>query len=126
MEPEDLLESLPSEIGATAHRLRELVRAAMPGAEERVYPGWRGFGYRHPEAGYVCGIFPSRKWVALGFEWGALLPDPDGLLQAGHSTSKRVRYLRFHEPGEIRPPMIRRFLKAAVALRGGRGKARPN
>ena len=122
MEPEDVLESLPSEIAATAQRLRELIQAAIPEAEERVYPGWRGFGYRHPEVGYFCGVFPSRKWVALGFEWGVLLPDPHGLLKAGDSTSKRVRYLRFVQPDEIRPKFVRQFLKAAVSLKSGTGK----
>lgn len=34
MQPEDILESLPSEIAATAQRLRELIHAAVPQAEE--------------------------------------------------------------------------------------------
>lgn len=116
-QPADILERLPSEIAATAQRLREIIRAAIPQAEERVYPGWRGFGYHHPAAGYFCGVFPSRKCVALGFEWGVLLPDPDGLLVAGHSSSKKVRYLRFATPGAIDSRTVRQFLKAAVSLK---------
>ena len=104
------------------------MKATIPAAEERVYPGWRGFGYHHPVAGFFCGIFPSRKWVALGFENGVLLPDPDGRLVAGGTSSKKVRYLRFTAPPDIRPAIVRPFLKAAVALqaqprrRGARDK----
>jgi hypothetical protein len=26
---------------------------------------WRGIGYRHPDAGYFCGIFPFKTHVGL-------------------------------------------------------------
>ncbi len=89
----------------------------MADAEERVYPGWHGLGYIHPEAGYVCGIFPRGDHVRLGFEHGHLLPDPDGLLTAAGS---QVRYVVV-QPGTTLPATgIRDLIADAVELRAGR------
>jgi hypothetical protein len=40
----------------------------------------------------VAAIFPSANSVSVGFEHGADLPDPHGLLRG---TGKRLRYLHF-------------------------------
>ncbi len=36
--------------------VRARVLAAEPDLEERVYEGWGGVGFRHPDGGYVCAI----------------------------------------------------------------------
>lgn len=111
-----MLADYPPEIQSLAGRLRRLVRAALPEAEERVYPGWRALGYRHPEAGYVGGIFLHPDMVKLGFEHGATLPDPHGLLIAGPAKGKQVRYLEIRDESDIVPEIIRDLLLAAAAF----------
>ncbi len=69
--------------------VRGRVLAADPDLRERVYGGWRGVGFRHPDAGYVCGIFPKGAAVDLLFEHGASLPDPEGRLR-GEGAQTRV------------------------------------
>jgi hypothetical protein len=94
--------------------LREVVLAADPDLVERVYRGWRGVGFRHPEAGYVCGIFPREHGVELLFEHGASLPDPDGLLR-GDGTQTRV--IRVAEPDPALRAQIGVYVQQAVAQR---------
>ena len=86
----DIFASHTRDIRDLTRCLRELVRVAAPAATEKVCPGWHGFGFHDPKAGYFCGIFPQTDSVKLGFEFGRLLPDPQGLLQG---DGKQVRYV---------------------------------
>jgi hypothetical protein len=88
----DLLSGADPDVADTALTLRELVLAAHPELEERVYQGWRGLGFHHPVAGYVCAIFPRSDRVFLSFEKGVLLADPDQRLVGSGRT---VRSLEF-------------------------------
>jgi hypothetical protein len=113
---DEILAEHTEEIRALAQRLRYLVRRALPESEERVYPGWHGIGYRHPDAGYVCGIFPLADRVKIGFEHGASLPDPRGVLAEG---GRQVRYVVIRSPEDIDERAIEELLFAAVDY-GGR------
>jgi hypothetical protein len=86
---------------------REAVLAADPDLIERVYRGWRGIGFRHPDAGYICAIYPRSDWVVLHFEHGASMPDPDGILIGEGS---QTRFLRIAE----RDPTLRDRIVAYV------------
>jgi hypothetical protein len=70
--------------------VREVVLAAEPELVERVYHGWDGVGFRHPDAGYVCAIYPRDAEVHLLFEHGARLDDPDGLLEGEGAQTRHV------------------------------------
>jgi len=61
-------------------------------------------GYHHPDGGYLCGLFPQRDSVKLGFEFGVLLPDPDGLLEG---RGRQVRYLVIRGRKDIRVRAIK-------------------
>jgi len=91
--------------------LRQTVRAADPELGERVYVGWHGFGFHHPDAGYVCAVFPREEDVLLAFEHGVDLPDPERRLQAG---GKQVKHLVFARRGTHPPRVIAVFVAAAV------------
>ncbi len=67
-DPEIPLLGYPRKIRAMAQRLRRLTRHAAPEAIEKVYPGWRGIGYYHPQNGYFCCIVPQPDRVKLGFK----------------------------------------------------------
>lgn len=99
---------------ALAARLRELLCTTVPDATERAYPGWHGIGYRHPQCGYFCGIFPQESSVWLLFEYGALLADPECLLTG---NGKQARYVDIRRQKDIRVRPIKRLIKAALACR---------
>lgn len=113
MTPEDILADQAPDIRATAEALRKLIAHTAPDAIETAYPGWRGIGYTHPEAGYICAIFPYLGTVKLGFEFGVLLPDPHGLLEG---AGKQLRYVVIRDGNAIPSDGIRALLLAAIGL----------
>lgn len=88
--PEDILADHSPEVRRIANALRDLVRRVLPDVTERAYRGWHGIGFRHPEAGYLGGIFPQADHVRLLFEHGVELEDPAGLLEGDGSQARYV------------------------------------
>lgn len=111
--PEHILTGHSPEVRELCEALRSLVRVEVPDAIEVAYPSWHGIGYHHPRCGYFCAIFPMNDYVKLGFEFGVLLPDPDGLLTG---DGKQVRYAIIRQQADIRVEAIRKLIQAALSL----------
>jgi hypothetical protein len=101
------------EVCALAEQLRVLIRTTVPDAVERAYPGWRGIGYTHPVSGYFGAIFPQETGVKLGFEFGVLLTDPDGLLTG---TGRQLRYVDLPVGADVPVDALVRLLREVVEL----------
>jgi hypothetical protein len=114
-QPEDILAGHTPWVHERAQQLRDLIRTTLPDATERGYPGWHAIGYRHRVSVYFCGIFPQQESVRLGFEWGARLPDPEGVLGG---TGKQVRYLEVRPGEEIDEQVANGPLVNAISLKG--------
>jgi hypothetical protein len=114
---EDVLEFLcalaPERLQLSA-RVRRVLLDAEPDLRERLYPGWQGVGFHHPEAGYVCAIYPAGERPLLLFEHGAALEDPDGVLVGDGS---QTRSLPLDLPAGELDLRITEFLELAVAER---------
>lgn len=109
---DDLLCDHTDAIAALTRDLRDAILRARPELSERVYKGWHGLGFHHPVRGYVGALFPRDGDVMMGFEWGANLPDPHGLLQG---AGRRLRYLRFTPAdGPPTPEHLVEYLDLAV------------
>jgi hypothetical protein len=121
MTAEELLAEYPANVRAVAERLRRAILAALPDAEERVLPGWRALGYRHPEAGHVGALFPGNDEVKLYLEYGADLVAPRGVLLG---ETKQTRYLRFVRESQVRPRDLAPLLVAALLAAADRRKLR--
>jgi hypothetical protein len=117
--------SVPAEVSAFLRRrhaetaelalwLRAVVLAAEPELSERVYQGWDGIGFRHPDAGYICAIYPRGQQVRLLFERGAALEDRDALLE-GEGT--RTRHVTVRTPDRRLGAAVGRLVHDAVAER---------
>ena len=87
--PQDILAGLTPDVAGIVQKLRKLIAETVPDAAQVAYPVWKGIGYHHGTSGYFCAIFPQATGVKLGFEFGVLLPDPDGVLEG---AGKQVRY----------------------------------
>lgn len=107
-----LRESRPA-VREMVDALCTVVQATVPEATEAAYLRWRGIGYRHPMAGYFCGIFPQTDHVRLLFEFGILLSDPQGLLQG---DGKQTRYLIIRDAQAIPVAIIQHLIGEALAL----------
>lgn len=106
-----MLTSYDPDVVDLALTLRERILDHVPEFEERVYTGWRGLGFHHPDAGYVCALFPRSGRVLLGFERGVRLPDPDGLLVG---KGRQVRSLVYRPSDDVGG--FEAFLDAAIEL----------
>jgi hypothetical protein len=61
----------------------------------------------------VCHIAVYAKHVNLGFNQGAHIEDPEGLLRG---TGKRIRHMTINAPADLAKTVIRRYLRRARAL----------
>ncbi len=109
-----LLGDFPPEVRDLVRRCREAILEVMPEATERVYRGWRGVGFHHPAAGYVCAVFPADHHARVGFEHGHLLHDPERMLTG---TGKQVRYLVVTHWNERVAEVLNDFVSQAIELR---------
>ncbi len=120
---EAYLAAFPLAIAAIGERLRLAVKAAIPGAVERVRPGWHLVGYDVPNGrrhAYFAYIAPEAEHIHLGFEHGFVMEDPDRRL-VGAGITRQVRWLTFH-PGdpvdaEVLAPLIREAARVACLTR---------
>lgn len=99
MTPEQYISQYTVEHKNTAEILRGMIKEVMPDIIERYYPGWGLLGYRIPlgkKSKYLGYIYMNDVKVALGFERGASITDPYGLLIA---TGTQVAEIRL-KPGE--------------------------
>jgi hypothetical protein len=111
--PEQLLAAYPAPIRALADEIRRTLRAAVPSFVERALPGWRAIAFRDPQAGHVCALFPFEDHVKLYVEYGATLPDPDGLMEG---AMKRGRYIAFRSRKDLRKRALANLIRRAVVL----------
>ena len=114
MTAEEFLTERHPAVAPLALRVRAVVRATDPDLEERVYLGWDGIGFRHPDGGYVCAIYPQADHVRLLFEHGTRLLDADGVLE-GEGT--RTRFLTIRDGDDHALRLAARFVHDAVAER---------
>jgi Domain of unknown function (DU1801) len=116
--PEVLLEDYPPAMAALAQGLRDIVRSAVPEAEERVRTGWRVIGYDlrlGRRSSFFAWIMPQREHVHLGFPWGIMLLDRGGVLE-GEGVTKRARWLTVVNPVDLRDPNLAAYARAAADL----------
>ena len=111
---EAFLSAYPPEVARLALATRARVLAALPGVSESVDRPARMLAYAYGPgyAGMVCTLIPSQKGLKLGLYRGALLSDPDGLLEGSGKVHRHVRILADDAP---RPAAIARLLKTARA-----------
>jgi hypothetical protein len=117
--PELFLDGYAPDIRELAERLRGIVHQAVPEAIERVRTGWRLIGYDVPigrRTRYFAFVAPEPEHVHLGFEYGAWMADPAGLLLGAHLKLKKVRFVTY-QPGDAIPAdALVRYTREAADL----------
>jgi hypothetical protein len=117
--PEAFLAGYPDEMRAIGETLRSLVRRTVPDAVERVREGWRLIGYDVPTArrkAYFAFVAPETAHVHLGFEYGTLMDDPEGVLLGEHLGLRKVRFLTFRTVDDVDADVCRRLIEEAARL----------
>ena len=95
--------------------LREVVLEEAPDAIESISKGYAlaiGFSFTgKPLKDGFCHVVTYGSHVNLGFNRGALLPDPHKILLG---KGKSIRHITIHDQRELERPFIRRYLQAAI------------
>ena len=110
-----LLSQYSGPIRDLALAAREVILEEAPEANEFVYELYTiadhfAFSAR-PSDAFVYTTAHS-NWVNLGFNFGAHLPDPHGLLQG---DGKLIRHVRIAETRDLEAPGVRELIRAAIA-----------
>ncbi len=96
---------------------RALVLSVMPDVVEVPWPRQRVIGYGvgpKKMSEHFCYVAVHRDHVNLGFNYGAELPDPGGLLRG---PGKLLRHTRIDQPEDLSNPALRRLLEVASTHR---------
>jgi hypothetical protein len=100
--------------------LRELVLEEAPDAIESIAKGYAvaiGFSFTgKPMKDGFCHVVAYSNHVNLGFNRGALLPDPNKVLMG---TGKSIRHMTIPNQNALDHPVIRRYLQSAIEQVGG-------
>jgi len=114
---DELLAGVEPDLVAIARRLRVMIRKVDVNTVETVRLGdsaaTYGIGPKKMTDGYAY-IMPMRGYVNLGFYQGALLADPDRLLEG---TGKGLRHVKIRSLAEADRPRVRALVAAALARR---------
>jgi len=109
------LASYDSHVSRVALALREVILDEAPDAVESISKGYAvaiGFSFTgKPLKDGFCHIATYRTHVNLGFNRGALLPDPHRVL-AG--SGKMIRHVTIRDESDLDRPFLRRYLQAAI------------
>jgi hypothetical protein len=88
--------------------LRKVIKAAVPGIEERIAWGMPCYFLD----GMVCAILPYKAHVNLQLNKGVRLTDPRHLLEG---TGKGMRHRKLHTPAQIPIAQVKRWIREILS-----------
>ena len=111
-----LLAEHPPEQQAIEQALRATIRREFPDAVEQVDFGNKliAFGRSMKMRGLLFALIAHKSWVNLQLADGALLPNPDGLIEG---TGKRIRHVKVRTLSASAEPRIREIVRAQLEQR---------
>jgi hypothetical protein len=95
---------------------RKLVLEEAPQAGEFVYEVYTiadHFSFTGRPGDAFVFTTTHANWVNLGFNFGALLPDPNGLLRG---DGKLIRHVRIAKDADLETPGVRDLVRAAIEV----------
>jgi hypothetical protein len=97
--------------------VRTLVLEEAPEATELIYDAYSavtvGYSFTGRPSDAFIHIAAYAHWVNLGFNYGSQLEDPGKVLQG---TGQWIRHVRIAEAEDVKNPVLRAFVKSAIAL----------
>ncbi len=93
-----------------ANAVRALISRAVKDCEEYVSP-WKTPAF--DSNGPLCVFVVQKDHVTLAFLRGAMLPDPDGLLEG---KGKGVRNLKLRNVDDVQRPGVKKLIEEAAKL----------
>lgn len=114
---EEILANFDHHVRDLAARSRALIEDVYPDVVEVPWPRQNVVGYGvgpKKMSEHFCYVALHKDHVNLGFNQGAELPDPAGLLEG---PGKTLRHTKVAGPEDLEDPALRTLLEAAKAHR---------
>jgi hypothetical protein len=107
------LASHAPEVQAAARALEAVIRAEMPDVVVQYDPGngLLAFGRSLKMRDLLFALIPHAGWVNLQLADGALLPNPDGLIEG---TGKRIRHIKVPTPERALSNSVTNTVRAQI------------
>ena len=102
------------DVQAAARALEAAIREALPGVVVHYDPGngLLAFGRSMKMRDLLFALIPHAGWVNLQLADGALLPNPDGLIEG---TGKRIRHIKVRSAAAAADPRVRDAIRGQIA-----------
>lgn len=110
-----MIERYSDAVGNLALAARKLILEEAPQASEFVYEVYTiadHFSFTARPSDAFAFTTTHANWVNLGFNFGAMLPDPSGLLRG---DGKLIRHVRIADAADLDAPGVRELVRAAIA-----------
>ena len=122
MTPSEKIDQLIASIADWRGKTFAAVRKAVLAADKEIVEEWKWMGSPvWSRDGIIAVANAHKKWVKLTFMYGASLPDPDRLFNAGLEGNAR-RAIDWFEGDTIDGPALKTLIRAAIAFNQGKSK----
>jgi hypothetical protein len=108
---DDYISRLPEWQQDICRRLRDLIHGADPELVETIKRSVQPYFVLE---GNVCALLAAKDHVNLFLYDGAIVPDPEGIITAGHDN-KTARTVAFHREDQINSRALTSMLKQIIA-----------
>jgi len=108
---DDYLAKLPEWQQRICHEVRDLVHEADPEVEETIKRTVQPYFVL---GGNVCAFLAAKNHVNVFVYDGAMVPDPEGIITAGHDN-KTARTVSFREGEQINKPALLAMFRQIIA-----------
>jgi hypothetical protein len=105
------IDGLPEWQRAICHEVRDLIHAADPEVVETIKRRVRPYFVLE---GNVCALLAAKDHVNVFLYDGAIVPDPEGIITAGHDN-KTARTVAIRRDEQINGPALTAMFKAIIA-----------
>ena len=103
--------SLPAWQQAVCRQVRELIHAADPEVTETIKRTDRPYFVLH---GNICALLAAKDHVNIFVYDGAIVPDPEGIITAGHDN-KTARTVAVRQSETLNAPALTAMFKQIIA-----------
>ena len=102
-----------AEVQAAARVLEDVIRTELPDVAVQYDPGngLLAFGRSMKMADLLFALIPHTSWVNLQLADGALLANPDGVIEG---TGKKIRHIKVHTAERARSNPVRDAVRAQI------------
>ncbi|MEC3976395.1 DUF1801 domain-containing protein [Amycolatopsis sp. H20-H5] len=108
---DDYIDGLPEWQQALCRQVRELVHAADPEVVETIKRTNRPYFVLQ---GNVCALLAAKDHVNVFLYDGAIVPDPEGIITAGHEN-KTARTVAYRRDEPVNAPALTAMLRHIIA-----------